>query len=260
VNATLAEAVRGFVRSMREQMLRGAGGGGTRLGSWAAARWMDFVLAAQWLWDKAPNSDEQWLFTVSELAHDQGMDWKKWWGKGGEGGGGNDSTGFAATSPTGRRRCRRCSPTVGGGGGRADVGEGVNNAQAMKVGGVWFRQSRDPDDAALARDGWRALDTWHGTASGIFGCDEHLAGKMPSRGAEVLRAEGCASFLLVMHGRGGDVLTRVELRCYRRPRHGGGRGDPRVQRPARDDDGGHVGAPIPPAGQSGGGGGYTSEF
>ena len=26
------------------------------------------------------------------------------------------------------------------------------------------------------------LDEYHGQASGIFGCDEHLAGKMPSRG------------------------------------------------------------------------------
>ena len=29
------------------------------------------------------------------------------------------------------------------------------------------------------------LDKYHGQASGIFGCDEHLAGNMPSRGSEL---------------------------------------------------------------------------
>lgn len=29
------------------------------------------------------------------------------------------------------------------------------------------------------------LDEYHGQASGIFGCDEHLAGTMPSRGTEL---------------------------------------------------------------------------
>lgn len=29
------------------------------------------------------------------------------------------------------------------------------------------------------------LDKYHGQASGIFGCDEHLAGTMPSRGTEL---------------------------------------------------------------------------
>ena len=29
------------------------------------------------------------------------------------------------------------------------------------------------------------LDKYHGQASGVFGCDEHLAGTMPSRGTEL---------------------------------------------------------------------------
>ena len=31
----------------------------------------------------------------------------------------------------------------------------------------------------------KKLDEYHGQASGVFGCDEHLAGTMPSRGTEL---------------------------------------------------------------------------
>lgn len=39
-----------------------------------------------------------------------------------------------------------------------------------------------------ASSSWRRmelLDTFHGTASGIFSCDEHLAGLHPSHGSEL---------------------------------------------------------------------------
>ena len=31
----------------------------------------------------------------------------------------------------------------------------------------------------------KRIDEYHGQASGVFGCDEHLAGRMPSRGTEL---------------------------------------------------------------------------
>jgi hypothetical protein len=45
-----------------------------------------------------------------------------------------------------------------------------------------YRQSRDESDAHSSYDRVQKLDDYHGLPSGIFACDEHLAGKMPSRG------------------------------------------------------------------------------
>ena len=60
---------------------------------------------------------------------------------------------------------------------------GVNNGQAIKSSGVWFRQSQDISDYNSSLQRVQVLDQYHGQANGIFACDEHLAGLMPSRGA-----------------------------------------------------------------------------
>ena len=45
-----------------------------------------------------------------------------------------------------------------------------------------YRQSHDETDAHSSYVRVEKLDEYHGLPSGIFACDEHLAGKMPSRG------------------------------------------------------------------------------
>ena len=47
------------------------------------------------------------------------------------------------------------------------------------------------------------MEQYHGQASGIFGCDEHLAGNMPSRGE--LFGRGGTSSGDVMRGRGCHI-------------------------------------------------------
>ena len=45
-----------------------------------------------------------------------------------------------------------------------------------------YQQSQDDSDIESTYIRIQKLDQYHGQASGIFGCDEHLAGNMPSRG------------------------------------------------------------------------------
>src|SRR5206468_3932630 len=61
----------------------------------------------------------------------------------------------------------------------------VNNAMAVKAGGVAWRQSGDPRDRASVYRTLAALDTYHGQAAGVFSGDEHYAGKDPSQGTEL---------------------------------------------------------------------------
>jgi len=62
---------------------------------------------------------------------------------------------------------------------------GVNNGQAIKEGGVRYRLTRNASDALSSQRRMDLLDKYHGMATGIFSCDEHLAGKHPSHGTEL---------------------------------------------------------------------------
>ena len=48
-----------------------------------------------------------------------------------------------------------------------------------------YRQSANLTDWNSSYVRMQKLDKYHGQASGVFGCDEHLAGTMPSRGTEL---------------------------------------------------------------------------
>lgn len=61
----------------------------------------------------------------------------------------------------------------------------VNNAMAIRSGGVWCRQSGADADRRSVFHTIAMLDTYHGQASGVFTGDEHLAGLNPSQGAEL---------------------------------------------------------------------------
>eukprot|EP00438_Fugacium_kawagutii_P035633 Skav213436 [mRNA] locus=scaffold2160:57370:70252:+ [translate_table: standard] len=101
---------------------------------------------------------------------------------------------------------------------------GVNNAQAVKHGVVWGRQSGDLSKGGSFEESWLAwsqLQLFHGQPHGAFGADEHLAGwgcfaqvllhggRMPSRGTELcVVVESMWSLLLVaqMATRDQDAL------------------------------------------------------
>jgi hypothetical protein len=106
--------------------------------SWSAARWQDLALTAQWLLDAYPSGQEQFLWDMVDLAHTQGNDWEAWF-----------TTDEFPTGPVAAADCTLYT-------------HGVNNAQAIKSGGVLWRLSNDPLDSLSSYVRMQKLDLYHG--------------------------------------------------------------------------------------------------
>lgn len=59
------------------------------------------------------------------------------------------------------------------------------NRTALKAYAAAYRYSHDPEDLKWTKRQVESLEKYHGRPSGIFACDEHLAGLDPSRGTEL---------------------------------------------------------------------------
>ncbi len=46
--------------------------------TWSGARWHDLVLTMHWMLRNHPQGEEQMLWDLAELLHQQGFDWKNW--------------------------------------------------------------------------------------------------------------------------------------------------------------------------------------
>ena len=153
---------------------------------WTYVRIQDMLMPVQWLYDNAPQQREQFLMDLSELLSQYAFDWKTY---------------FRTKFP------------------KDDVGHhwdyfshGVNNGMALKGTAVWYRQSHDMDDYNFNYERTEMMDTYHGLASGIFSCDECLAGKNPSRGSETCTVvEAMFSYETIFSVLGDTVFAdRVE--------------------------------------------------
>ena len=128
---------------------------------WGVYRWAELVLSLHWIYNR---TGEAFLLDVAEKAKAQGFDWHAH---------------FAAFPFT-----HKTPPDVVHDPARTRQAHGVNNAMAVKAGGVWARQSGDPADADSSRQMIALLDRYHGQVTGMFSGDEHLAGREPSQGTE----------------------------------------------------------------------------
>jgi len=124
---------------------------------WGKFRWQDLVLSLHAAFER---TGFEWLLDVARMVREQGYDWREHFEH------------FTHTGKTPREECRLETHVV-------------NNAMAVKAGGVWWRQSGDPRDRAWVDRTLQALDTYHGQASGMFSGDEHYAGLNPSQGTEL---------------------------------------------------------------------------
>lgn len=116
-------------------------------------------MSIHWLLDNAPSGQEQFLWDLAEMVELQGLRWKDYFK---EANFPNDTTSTLTMS-----------------------NHGVNIGMAIKSGAVWYRQSKDQTDTDSSYQRMEIIDKYHGQASGIFSCDEHLGGLMPSRGMYV---------------------------------------------------------------------------
>ncbi|OLP75743.1 hypothetical protein AK812_SmicGene44414 [Symbiodinium microadriaticum] len=98
---------------------------------------------------------------------------------------------------------------------------GVSNAQAVKRGVVWGRQSGGTA-AGFAESwfAWEQLQRFHGQVHGGFGTDEQLAGRMPSRGMELcavvesMWSMALAAQLAPTDGQAAEALDFLETLAF----------------------------------------------
>ena len=69
----------------------------------------------------------------------------------------------------------------------------VNNAMAIKYPGLWYQQSKDERFKNAVFAGIEKYDLNHGQPGGRFSGDEHLSGKSPSQGTELML--GCGIYV-----------------------------------------------------------------
>jgi hypothetical protein len=124
--------------------------------SWAHFRVADFAVTLCWLYDR---NKETWLLELARKAFAQSHDWRAQF----------DNFRF-----TGKTQGRFELDT-----------HGVNTGMALKYGGVRYRLTGDAKDKDAVFPMLDLLDRYHGQATGIFTCDEHLAGRSPSQGSEL---------------------------------------------------------------------------
>ncbi len=127
------------------------------LQEWAVFRWQDEVLTILWLYNR--NGDAS-LLELARRVRAQGHDWEAQFAK------------FPYPEKVSRRDANLAS-------------HGVNNGMAMKAAPVAWVLTGDPRDRAGLDEMLGKLDRFHAQPEGIFGADEHLAGRDPSQGTEL---------------------------------------------------------------------------
>jgi hypothetical protein len=128
--------------------------------SWAQFRAADFAVSLYWLYDKSDRK-EPWLLDLARKAFDQSHDWLEQY----------DPATYSLKD------------RVNGNYSLSD--HGVNTGMALKYGPIRWRVSGRIEDRQGANRMLGLLDRYHGQATGIFTCDEHLAGRNPSQGTEL---------------------------------------------------------------------------
>ncbi len=124
--------------------------------SWARFRVADLAVSLYWLHDR---TKEPWLLDLARKAFAQSHDWRAQF----------DDFKFTARTQ-----------------GKFELDtHGVNTGMGLKYGGVRYRLTGDPKDKDAVFRMLDQLDRHHGQATGIFTCDEHLAGRSPSQGTEL---------------------------------------------------------------------------
>ena len=93
---------------------------------------------------------------------------------------------------------------------------GVNTGMGLKFGAVRSRHSGDPKDRSAITNMLDQLDRYHGQATGVFSCDEHLGGRSPSQGTELCTVAEMMYSLELAEGISGDASLgdRLERLAY----------------------------------------------
>jgi hypothetical protein len=153
--------------------------------SWAKIRAADFALSLYWLYERTGDVS---LKDLAKKAFAQSHDWRA------------EFEHFPFTIRADQKKVLE--------------NHGVNTGMGLKYGGVRYRLTGDDKDKNAVFPMLEILDRYHGQATGIFTCDEHLAGPSPSQGTELCTVVEAMYSLEVLAGilgdaRLGDRLERL---------------------------------------------------
>jgi DUF1680 family protein len=159
----------------------------TPLHSWAKMRAADFAITLVWLHER---TGEPWLLDLARKCFAQSHDWRAQ---------------FDDFKFTGKTQGKFELDT-----------HGVNTAMALKYGAVRYLLTGDTRDRGAVFPMLALLDLHHGQATGIFTCDEHLAGRCPSQGTELCTVVEAMYSLEVASAVTGDARLgdRLEKLAY----------------------------------------------
>jgi len=127
------------------------------LKEWAIYRWHDELLSVIWLYNRT--GDAALLDFARRLAK-QGFDWK------------SQFADFRYTGKVSKADAKLNTHVV-------------NNAMALKMSGVWWLVTGDPDDRRAVDRQLATMDRHHLLPNGVHSGDEHYAGNNPSQGTEL---------------------------------------------------------------------------
>jgi hypothetical protein len=159
----------------------------TPLSSWAKLRAADLAVTLFWLHQR---TGEPWLLGLARKAFAQSHDWRAQ---------------FDDFRLTGKTQGKFELDT-----------HGVNTGMALKYGGVRSLLTGDPGDRNAVFTMLDLLDKYHGQATGIFTCDEHLAERSPSQGTELCTVVEAMYSLEVLSAVLGDARLgdRLEMLAF----------------------------------------------
>jgi uncharacterized protein len=155
--------------------------------SWAKVRAADFAVILYWL---NSQTGESWVLDLAKKSFAQSQDWRALYEN------------FPFTDKAKEKKTLE--------------NHGVNTAMALKFGGVRHRLSGDAKDKTAIFSMLEILDRYHGQPTGIFTCDEHLAGRSPSQGTELCTVVEAMYSLEVVAAIIGDARLgdRLEMLAF----------------------------------------------
>jgi hypothetical protein len=141
------------------------------LREWARSRWTDAVWVINQLHDL---TGEPWLLPLAAKCREQGYDWFAF----------ADDLPYREKVPEAKLLALQAANAGDWMNDEYLASHGVNVAMGLKAMPVWSRYDGEPDQLDRLVRMIAALDEYHGQASGLYSCDEHLAGRHPSQGTE----------------------------------------------------------------------------
>lgn len=174
------------------------------LKEWARSRWTDVVWVINQLHDL---TGEGWLLPLAAKCKEQGFDWFAY----------ADDLPYRERVPQATLLAHQAANDGNWMNDTHLSSHGVNVAMGLKAMPVWWRHDASPAQQPRLLRMMAELDEYHGQASGLFSCDEHLGGRHPSQGTETCTiVEHLASLEIALESWGPvePVADRVERLAF----------------------------------------------